>query len=162
MSHLFLIDSDDPYGFHYELDTPISTAQRNDEDRMTYVNKGQFYPLTVNYRPYPNGSDNIKTNAPVKTVVMVVFRDEKNQDNELKSWSFWHARQHTYKQRILDADAKSASGILGSSEEIAHNGIAFHWSPKEGPAKLSLAVQCLSTDFSNQKGVKVSHMCSRF
>lgn len=144
----------DPSGFQYTLETPISTAQRVDEDRMTYVNKGQFYQLTVNYKPYENPADNIRTNAPVKTVVMVVFREEKSPENELKAWGFWHARQHTIKQRILDADSKASVGILGSCEEIAHNGVAFHWSPKEGPAKLSVAVQCLSTDFSNQKGVK--------
>ncbi|RWS26610.1 Protein grainyhead-like protein, partial [Leptotrombidium deliense] len=32
--------------------------------------------------------------------------------------------------------------------------IAFYWNPLEGPAKINIAVQCLSTDFSNQKGVK--------
>ena len=67
----------------------MSTAQRVDEDKMTYVNKGQFYPITVNYRPYENAAENVKTNAPVKTVVMIVFRDEKNQDSELKvGWGF--------------------------------------------------------------------------
>ena len=31
---------------------------------------------------------------------------------------------------------------------------AVYWNPLESPAKVNLAVQCLSTDFSTQKGVK--------
>lgn len=34
---------------------------------------------------------------------MLVFRDEKSEDDELKAWAFWHSRQHSAKQRILDA-----------------------------------------------------------
>jgi hypothetical protein len=32
--------------------------------------------------------------------------------------------------------------------------LAVYWNPLEKPAFLSLAIQCLSTDFSLQKGVK--------
>ncbi|VDO96700.1 unnamed protein product [Soboliphyme baturini] len=39
-------------------------------------------------------------------------------------------------------------------EEIAHNAVQFYWNPTEQPVKINVAVQCLSTDFSNQKGVK--------
>ena len=87
---------------------------------------------------------------------MLVFREEKTQEEEVKAWQFWHSRQHSIKQRILDADTKNSSGIVGPIEEVAHNAIAFYWNPLEGPAKVNIAVQCLSTDFSNQKGVKVS------
>ena len=109
---------------------------------------------------------------------MLVFREEKTQDEEVKAWQFWHSRQHSVKQRILDADTKNSSGIVGPIEEVAHNAIAFFWNPLEGqakvrtlsvtdttvhifstdtalPSQVNIAVQCLSTDFSNQKGVKV-------
>ncbi|XP_014680117.1 PREDICTED: protein grainyhead-like, partial [Priapulus caudatus] len=89
------------------------------------------------------------------SLVMLVFRDEKSEDDELKSWAFWHSRQHSAKQRILDADTKNSIGLVGCIEEVSHNAIAFYWNPLDGPAKISVAVQCLSTDFSNQKGVKV-------
>ena len=39
-------------------------------------------------------------------------------------------------------------------EEVSHNALAVYWNPFESPAKVTLAVQCLSTDFSTQKGVK--------
>ena len=110
--------------------------------------------------------------------MLLVFREEKSHEDEIKAWQFWHSRQHSIKQRILDADTKNSSGIIGPIEEVTHNSISFYWNPLEGPAKvitsspdlsllisrsnpsfllanqINIAVQCLSTDFSNQKGVK--------
>lgn len=37
------------YGFKYHLETPISTSQRREDDRITYINKGQFYGVTMEY-----------------------------------------------------------------------------------------------------------------
>lgn len=56
----------------------------------------------------------------------------------------------------LIADTKNSMGLVGCIEEVAHNAIAVYWNPLESPAKINVAVQCLSTDFSSQKGVKVS------
>jgi len=39
-------------------------------------------------------------------------------------------------------------------EDLAYNAITVYWSPLQKPAFISLAIQCLSTDFSLQKGVK--------
>jgi transcription factor CP2-like protein len=125
---------------------------RREDDRITYVNKGQFYGITLDYVMDPEGP-HIK-NHTVKTIIMVVFRDGKGEEEEVKYWQFWHSRQHSVKQRILDADTKNSAGIQGHIEEIAHNALAFCWNPYEGPAKVNIAVQCLSTDFSTQKGVK--------
>ncbi|XP_064486317.1 protein grainyhead-like isoform X2 [Ornithodoros turicata] len=138
-------------GFKYYLESPISTSQRREDDRITYINKGQFYGITLEYVPDP---DKPLRNTPVKSLVMLVFREEKSPEDEIKAWQFWHSRQHSVKQRILDADTKNSTGIMGQIEEITHNAIAFYWNPLEGPAKVNVAVQCLSTDFSNQKGVK--------
>lgn len=89
-----------------------------------------------------------------QSLVLLVFREEKTHEEEVKAWQFWHSRQHSVKQRILDADTKNSSGIVGPIEEVTHNAISFYWNPLESPAKINIAVQCLSTDFSNQKGVK--------
>lgn len=32
-----------------------------------------------------------------------MFREEKSPEDEIKAWQFWHGRQHSVKQRILDA-----------------------------------------------------------
>ena len=36
-------------------------------------------------------------------MVMLVFREEKSTEDEAKAWQIWHGRQHSAKQRILDA-----------------------------------------------------------
>ena len=38
----------------------------------------------------------------VKTVVSVVFGDGKPEEEQLRHWKYWHGRQHTAKQRIID------------------------------------------------------------
>lgn len=140
------------YGFKYTLETPISTSQRREDDRVTYINKGQFYGITMEYVPDPE-APMLKSHT-VKSVVMLMFREEKSPEDEIKAWQFWHGRQHSVKQRILDADTKNSMGLVGCIEEVAHNAIAVYWSPLESAAKINVAVQCLSTDFSSQKGVK--------
>ena len=58
--------------------------------RITYVNKGQFYGIGLEYAMDPEGP-HIK-NHTVKTVIMVLFRDGKSEDEEQKCWQFWHSR----------------------------------------------------------------------
>lgn len=48
-------------GFKYFLESPISTSQRREDDRVTYINKGQFYGITLEYigdaeKPLKNGT----------------------------------------------------------------------------------------------------------
>jgi len=43
-----------PFGFKYFLETPISTSQRREDDRITYINKGQFYGITLEYIQDPD------------------------------------------------------------------------------------------------------------
>ncbi|KAL7045770.1 hypothetical protein ACKWTF_002329 [Chironomus riparius] len=138
-------------GFKYHLESPISSSQRREDDRITYINKGQFYGITLEYIP---DSDKPLKNQTVKSVIMLMFREEKSPEDEIKAWQFWHARQHSVKQRILDADTKNSVGLVGLIEEISHNAIAVYWNPLESSAKINVAIQCLSTDFSSQKGVK--------
>ncbi|XP_065571116.1 protein grainyhead-like isoform X3 [Artemia franciscana] len=143
------------YGFRYYLESPISTSQRREDDRITYINKGQFYGITLEYIPDP---DRPLKSTTVKSVIMLVFREEKSSEDELKAWAFWHGRQHSIKQRILDAgretNTKNSAGLVGHIEEVSHNAIAVYWNPLESAGKVNIAVQCLSTDFSSQKGVK--------
>ncbi|GMS99523.1 hypothetical protein PENTCL1PPCAC_21698 [Pristionchus entomophagus] len=139
-------------GFQYVLEAPISTSIRKEDDRMTYVNKGQFYTVTLDYIPDPNKP---LKNLTMKSQMLVVFREDKTYEEEIKTWKCWHSRQHSAKQRILEVDAKNSSGFVGQIEEVGHNCIQFYWNPSEPTSvKISVAIQCLSTDFSNQKGVK--------
>jgi len=143
-----------PYGFKYTLEAPTSSSVRKEDDRITYVNKGQFYGITLEYVMDPQEPAQPFATRTVRSVIMVLFRDGKSPDDEQKFWQYWHSRQHSTKQRILDADTKNSVGICGQIEELSHNALAVYWNPLESPAKVNLAVQCLSTDFSSQKGVK--------
>ena len=47
-----------------------------------------------------------------------MFREEKSPEDEIKAWQFWHARQHSVKQRILDAGKFSTfKEILTSTQK---------------------------------------------
>jgi transcription factor CP2-like protein len=141
-----------PFGFHYILEAPTSSSVRREDDKVTYVNKGQFYGVTLDYQP---DSELPSLKSPtVKSIIMLVFRDGKSEEEEIKAWQFWHQRQHSVKQRIMDVDTKNSLGLVGHIEELSHNALAVYWNPLDSPAKVNLAVQCLSTDFSTQKGVK--------
>ena len=61
-----------PYGFHYMLDAPTSSSVRREDDKVTYINKGQFYGVTLDYQPDPEIA-HLKS-PTVKSVIMLVFR----------------------------------------------------------------------------------------
>ncbi|XP_051526271.1 grainyhead-like protein 2 homolog isoform X2 [Myxocyprinus asiaticus] len=138
--------------FQYTLEATRSLRQKQGEGPMTYLNKGQFYAITLN-----ETSANKRLRHPiskVRSVIMVVFSEDKNRDEQLKYWKYWHSRQHTAKQRVLDiADYKESFNTIGNIEEIAYNAVSFTWDMNE-EAKIFITVNCLSTDFSSQKGVK--------
>ena len=41
-------------------------------------------------------------NNQVRSIVSVVFGDGKGEEEQLKHWKYWHSRQHTAKQRVID------------------------------------------------------------
>ncbi|XP_058233189.1 grainyhead-like transcription factor 2b isoform X3 [Hemibagrus wyckioides] len=148
----FIFDQSNLDTFQYSLDATMSLRQKQGEGPMSYLNKGQFYAVTLN-----ETSSNKRLRHPiskVRSVIMVVFSEDKNRDEQLKYWRYWHSRQHTAKQRVLDiADYKESFNTIGNIEEIAYNAVSFTWDVNE-EAKIFITVNCLSTDFSSQKGVK--------
>ncbi|XP_053287832.1 grainyhead-like protein 2 homolog isoform X3 [Pleuronectes platessa] len=170
--------------FQYSLEASMSLRQG--EGPMAYLNRGQFYALTLSEiafsstqrqhrgkvrvsRPSPSqgpdgspcsseqctmGGSEQRWDSIVQSVIMVVFGEEKCRDEQLKNWKYWHSRQHTAKQRVLDiADYKESFSTIGNVEEIAYNAVSFTWDVSD-EAKVFISVNCLSTDFSSQKGVK--------
>ncbi|XP_029361196.1 grainyhead-like protein 2 homolog isoform X2 [Echeneis naucrates] len=171
--------------FQYSLEASMSLQQG--EGPMAYLNRGQFYALSLSQTSFrsslcqhrgkvrvsqptlskgPDGSQatgeqctmggsvEMQRDTIVQSVIMVVFGEDKCRDEQLKNWKYWHARQHTAKQRVLDiADYKESFCTIGNIEEIAYNAVSFTWDGSE-EAKVFISVNCLSTDFSSQKGVK--------
>uniref|UniRef100_A0A8C4ZCJ2 Grainyhead-like transcription factor 1 n=1 Tax=Gadus morhua TaxID=8049 RepID=A0A8C4ZCJ2_GADMO len=138
--------------YEYTLEASKSLRQKTGDGTMTYLNKGQFYPISL--REIDNNKGIQQPITKVRSVVMVVFGEEKCRDDQLKHWKYWHSRQHTAKQRCLDiADYKESFNTIANIEEISYNAISFTWDTNE-EAKIFISVNCLSTDFSSQKGVK--------
>ncbi|KAK1795149.1 hypothetical protein P4O66_010329, partial [Electrophorus voltai] len=138
--------------FVYTIEASRSVRQKEGEGPMIYLNRGQFYGITLSD---PQASKGLHHSInKVRSVVMVVFGEDKCRDDQLKHWNYWHTRQHTAKQRVLDiADYKESFNTIGNLEEIAYNAVSFTWDINE-EAKVFITVNCLSTDFSSQKGVK--------
>ncbi|XP_072317242.1 grainyhead-like protein 2 homolog [Eucyclogobius newberryi] len=156
--------------FLYCLEASMSLRPRHEDGPMAYLNRGQFYPLTLSHSLGPKfqfrSASPSRTNqstgrgvelqqdSVVQSVIMVVFGEDKSRDEQLKNWKYWHSRQHTAKQRVLDiADYKESFSTISNVEEIAYNAVSFTWDVAE-EAKVFISVNCLSTDFSSQKGVK--------
>ncbi|XP_028252188.1 grainyhead-like protein 3 homolog isoform X2 [Parambassis ranga] len=135
--------------FQFSLGAPAASSYKSSEIPMVYLNKGQFYPITL------QGVDSSAcTSTKVKSVVMAVFENDKSPEMQLRFWNHWHGRQPTVKQRVIDiADYKEVFNGISNIEEVAFNAISFVWNPNE-EAKVFIGINSLSTDFSSQKGVK--------
>ncbi|XP_036440960.1 grainyhead-like transcription factor 2a isoform X2 [Colossoma macropomum] len=138
--------------FQYSIEASRSARHKQGEGPMIYLNRGQFYSISLSETGASKGPR--LPISKVRSVVMVVFGEDKCRDEQLKHWNYWHTRQHTAKQRVLDiADYKESFNTIGNLEEIAYNAVSFTWDINE-EAKVFITVNCLSTDFSSQKGVK--------
>ncbi|XP_048414055.1 grainyhead-like protein 3 homolog [Stegostoma tigrinum] len=138
--------------FEYMLEAPKSVNQKPGEESMGYLNKGQFYPITL--KAMEGDKCEQSPSTKVRSMIMAVFDNAKTPEDQVKYWKHWHSRQHTVKQRVIDfADYKESNNTISCVEEVAFNALSFIWdSNKE--AKIYIGINCLSTDFSSQKGVK--------
>uniref|UniRef100_A0A8C1A3J5 Grainyhead-like transcription factor 3 n=1 Tax=Cyprinus carpio carpio TaxID=630221 RepID=A0A8C1A3J5_CYPCA len=136
--------------FQFVLGSPQASQHKTTEIPLVYLNKGQFYPITL------QGVDSTAgvSCSKVKTMIMAVFENDKSPEMQLKYWNHWHARQPTVKQRVIDiADYKEVFSGVSNVEEVAFNALSFIWNTGE-EAKVHIGINSLSTDFSSQKGVK--------
>ncbi|KAM5163302.1 grainyhead-like protein 1 homolog isoform 2-T2 [Mantella aurantiaca] len=148
----YVFDAVSGNNFEYTLEASKSLRPKPGDSTMTYLNKGQFYPVTLKEMGSSKGIHH--PISKVRSVVMVVFADDKSREDQLRHWKYWHSRQHTAKQRCIDiADYKESFNTISNIEEIAYNAISFTWDLND-EGKVFISVNCLSTDFSSQKGVK--------
>uniref|UniRef100_A0A3P8TKU5 Grainyhead-like transcription factor 3 n=1 Tax=Amphiprion percula TaxID=161767 RepID=A0A3P8TKU5_AMPPE len=138
--------------FQFSLGAPAASPYKSSELPMVYLNKGQFYPITL--QGVDSSACLTATKVKVSHVVMAVFENDKSPEMQLRFWNHWHARQPTAKQRVIDiADYKEVFSGISNVEEVAFNALSFVWNPSE-EAKVYIGINSLSTDFSSQKGVK--------
>ena len=140
-------------GFTYTLEAPTSGMVRKGEDSLTYLNKDQFYTLYLEYTPSRTQQE--LRNEVVTSIVTLQLREKKEREESLSAFEFWYSRpQQTTKVRLLEVDTKSSAGLVGDVNEVAHNAVLVRWSPLISAVNLQIAIRCLSTDFTSQKGVK--------
>ncbi|XP_069751756.1 grainyhead-like protein 3 homolog isoform X2 [Narcine bancroftii] len=137
--------------FEYILEAPKSVNQKVGEDSLGYLNKGQFYPITL--RAVESDKCLQSSSSKVRSVIMAVFDNGKTPEEQLKYWKHWHSRQHTAKQRVIDFDYKESNNTISCVDEVAFNALSIIWETSK-EAKVYIGINCLSTDFSSQKGVK--------
>uniref|UniRef100_A0A452S723 Grainyhead like transcription factor 1 n=1 Tax=Ursus americanus TaxID=9643 RepID=A0A452S723_URSAM len=137
----YVFDSVSGNNFEYTLEASKSLRQKPGDSTMTYLNKGQFYPVTLKE---VNSSEGIhRPISKVRSVIMVVFAEDKSREDQLRHWKYWHSRQHTAKQRCIDiADYKESFNTISNIEEIAYNAISFTWDIND-EAKVGDGVQGL-------------------
>lgn len=62
-----------------------------------------------------------------QSVIMLMFREEKSPEDEIKAWQFWHSRQHSVKQRILDAGMYTLDILQTNIFYIMHLYCSLSW-----------------------------------
>uniref|UniRef100_A0A8C4TPK6 Grainyhead like transcription factor 3 n=1 Tax=Falco tinnunculus TaxID=100819 RepID=A0A8C4TPK6_FALTI len=116
--------------FEYTLGSPKAIHIKSGDSPMAYLNKGQFYPITL--RTAGDSKCLHLSSNKVKSVVMIVFDNEKIPTEQLKFWKHWHSRQPTAKQRVIDvADCKENFNTVQNIEELAYNALSFVWNIHE-------------------------------
>ena len=71
-----------------------------------------------------------------------------------RCWEIWSARQPTTNLQALSVLSKISQNRVCKVKTMACNGVKVSWAPYNGPVVVKVSVKCLSTDFTNQKGVK--------
>lgn len=131
--------------YDISLEAPTAASQRVDESPLTYLNKGQYYSITLR--------DNERFDGDIYSVVSINFHDESHRSGATDYWKFWLTQQKDAdKARAVEIDLTRSNGaqILESRH---FDRITFKWNGKIG-ASVHIRFNCLSTDFSRIKGVK--------
>ncbi|KAG0275573.1 grainyhead-like [Linnemannia exigua] len=131
--------------FKVTLDAQTAAMQHQGDSPSTYLNKGQFYTLSI--------QDTEEFDGDIHTVIRIAFHEEAHRKLAARYWSFWLSQQANPKTaRALDIERASSTGML-EVQAKTFDRTHFKWNGKEG-TKLMIRFNCLSTDFSRIKGVK--------
>ncbi|CAG5885135.1 unnamed protein product [Menidia menidia] len=83
-----------------------------------------------------------------------IQNEAERVDNHVQRFGgMWETRDGKEETHTNRPDYKESFNTIANIEEIAYNAISFTWDVNE-EAKIFITVNCLSTDFSSQKGVK--------
>ncbi|CAB4060328.1 TFCP2 [Lepeophtheirus salmonis] len=120
----------------------ISTDTNNDEE-LPLCSREFTYILDAptafwNFNRFPESS--LRHGSTVTSIILMDFREQKSREEALKTWAFWHSRQHSDEIRILDVECNVVSGIVGPPLKLLSMQFLFQWSPDLGNAYIMIAV----------------------
>ncbi|GAA5808212.1 hypothetical protein MFLAVUS_001597 [Mucor flavus] len=131
--------------YNVSLEAPTAASQKIDEPPLTYLNKGQYYNITLR--------DNNKFDGDIISVVSITFHDKNHRLGATDYWRFWLTQQKDSENaRAVEIDIARSSGAQ-AIECRRFDRISFKWNGELG-ASVHIRFKCLSTDFSRIKGVK--------
>ncbi|EPB81590.1 hypothetical protein HMPREF1544_11682 [Mucor circinelloides 1006PhL] len=127
------------------LEAPTAASQKLEEPPLTYLNKGQYYNITL--------KDKDRYDGDVISTVAITFHDESHRVSATDYWKFWLTQQKDGEDaRAPSIDLSRSSGAQ-AIEGRQFDRVSFRWNGKLG-ASVHIRFNCLSTDFSRIKGVK--------
>ncbi|CEP18467.1 hypothetical protein [Parasitella parasitica] len=127
------------------LEAPTAASQKLEEPPLTYLNKGQYYNISLR--------DKDRYDGEIISTVSITFHDESHRISASDYWKFWLAQQKDAEDaRAVELDLSRSSGAH-ALEEKQFDRVSFRWNGKLG-ASVHIRFNCLSTDFSRIKGVK--------
>ncbi|KAI8388008.1 CP2 transcription factor-domain-containing protein [Radiomyces spectabilis] len=127
------------------LEAPTAAAQKAEESPLTYLNKGQFYNISLKDMEGYNGN--------ITSTLIIMFHDENHRKVASNYWKFWKSQQKDgVNARAVDLDVSRSKGIQ-NVECKYFDRVTFQWNGNKG-ASVNIRFNCLSTDFSRIKGVK--------
>uniref|UniRef100_A0A8C9QK84 Grainyhead like transcription factor 3 n=1 Tax=Spermophilus dauricus TaxID=99837 RepID=A0A8C9QK84_SPEDA len=127
--------------FEYTLGSPKAIHIKSGESPMAYLNKGQFYPVTLR--------------TPAGGTGLALSSNKVKVPGSCSPLPCAHVPSllTLLPAPVVSADCKENFNTVQHIEEVAYNALSFMWNVTE-EAKIFIGVNCLSTDFSSQKGVK--------
>ncbi|GAN00989.1 grainyhead-like protein 1 homolog [Mucor ambiguus] len=127
------------------LEAPTAASQKLEEPPLTYLNKGQYYNITL--------KDKDRYDGDIISTVAITFHDESHRVSATDYWKFWLTQQKNGEDaRAVELDLSRSNGAQ-AIEGRQFDRVSFRWNGKLG-ASVHIRFNCLSTDFSRIKGVK--------
>ncbi|KAI9473548.1 MAG: CP2 transcription factor-domain-containing protein [Benjaminiella poitrasii] len=128
------------------LEAPTAASQKIDEPPLTYLNKGQYYTITL--------KDKDRYDGDIFSTVSITFHDESHRNNAADYWKFWLTQQKdTEDAKAIELDLTRSNGAQAIETSRHFDCVSFKWNGKLG-SSVQIRFNCLSTDFSRIKGVK--------
>ncbi|OBZ86594.1 Grainyhead-like protein 2 [Choanephora cucurbitarum] len=139
-------DHDSSFQFDIELHAPTAVMKKQDEQPVTYLNRGQAYLIDFTAKPSA-------CTGTLTSTLSIAFHEPSHRQIAGNYWKYWISQQEDLNEaRAIDLDRNQTTGVY-NIRLISFDRIAFDWQARFG-AKVYVRFSCLSTDFSRIKGVK--------